>query len=109
MGITDWIIHIVSTFGYVGVIAAMLIESSSIPLPSEVIMGIAGYLVFKGELNLFAVALAGGIGNLIGSSIMYYVGSKGGRPVIKRYGHRFHMDEERFNKVDKWFGKYGDK
>jgi len=109
MGLTDWIINLVSTFGYLGVFAAMTIESASIPLPSEVIMGIAGYLVFKGELNLFAVALAGAIGNIVGSTIMYGVGAKGGRPVVKKYGHRVHMDEERFNKVDTWFKKYGDK
>ncbi|MEO6729139.1 MAG: DedA family protein [Candidatus Dojkabacteria bacterium] len=109
MGLTDWIINLVSTFGYLGVIAAMVIESSSIPLPSEVIMGIAGYLVYKGELNLLAVGLAGAIGNLIGSSIMYGIGVKGGRPLIKRFGHKVHMDEERFNKVDTWFKKYGDK
>jgi len=109
MGLTDWIINLVSTFGYLGVFAAMTIESASIPLPSEVIMGIAGYLVFKGELNLFAVALAGAIGNIVGSTIMYGIGAKGGRPVVKKYGHRVHMDEERFNKVDTWFKKYGDK
>jgi len=109
MGLTDWIINLVSTFGYLGVFAAMTIESASIPLPSEVIMGIAGYLVFKGELNLFAVALAGAIGNIVGSTIMYGIGAKGGRPVVKKYGHRVHMDEDRFNKVDTWFKKYGDK
>lgn len=109
MGLTDWIINLVSSLGYLGVFLAMVIESSSIPLPSEVIMGIGGYLVYKGELSLFFVALAGALGNVLGSSVMYTIGAKGGRPVIKRYGHKVHMDEDRFNKVDGWFAKYGDK
>ncbi|MEP7103420.1 MAG: DedA family protein [Candidatus Dojkabacteria bacterium] len=107
--ITQWIISLVSSLGYLGVILAMTIESASIPLPSEVIMGIGGYLVYKGELNLFLVAFAGAIGNIIGSTIMYTIGAKGGRPVLQKHGHRVHFDEEKFKRVDKWFIKYGDK
>jgi membrane protein DedA with SNARE-associated domain len=87
----------------------MLIESASIPLPSEIIMGISGYLVYKGEMNLIVAGLAGAIGNILGSSIMYYIGSRGGRPVVKKYGKYLHFDEERFDKVDRWFAKWGDK
>lgn len=86
----------------------MLIESASIPLPSEIIMGISGYLVYKGEMNLFLAGLAGAIGNIMGSTIMYYLGSKGGRPAIEKYGRYIHFDEQKFAKVDKWFSKWGD-
>jgi len=87
----------------------MIIESASIPLPSEIIMGIAGYLVYLGQLNLFLVALIGALGNTIGSTIMYFIGAKGGRPVVNKYGKYLHMEPERLLKVEKWFYKYGTK
>jgi len=104
-----WVIQLVSSLGYLGIIIAMMIESASIPLPSEIIMGISGYLVYKGEMNLLLAGLAGGVGNVLGSVIMYQLGSRGGRPVIKKYGKYLHFTEEKFNKVDDWFKKYGDK
>lgn len=107
--VADWIINLVNDLGYLGIFIAMTIESASIPLPSEIIMGISGYLVYKGEMNLFLAGLAGAFGNITGSTIMYIVGLKGGRPVVKRYGKYLHFNEEKFNKVEKWFGKWGDK
>ncbi len=107
--IFNWIVQLVSSLGYAGIIGAMFIESASIPLPSEIIMGISGYLVFKGEMNLLLAGLAGAIGNILGSTVMYYIGSKGGRPVVKKYGKYLHFDEQRFDRVDHWFAKWGDK
>lgn len=107
--LTDFVINLVSSLGYFGIFLAMTIESASIPLPSEIIMGIAGYLVYQGKMDLFLAALVGAIGNITGSTIMYFLGSKGGRPVIKRYGKYIHFTEEKFEKVDKWFAKWGDK
>jgi len=104
-----WVINLVSTFGYLGVFIAMAIEAASIPLPSEIIMGIAGYLVYKGELNLFLVGLIGALGNATGSTIMYVLGSKGGRPFIDKYGKYIHLNQEKFVKVEKWFDRWGDK
>ncbi len=105
----DLAINLVSSLGYVGIFLAMAIEAASIPLPSEVIMGIAGYLVYKGEMNLLLAGLIGALGNATGSTIMYVIGSKGGRPVINKYGKYFHIDQEKFDKVDAWFKKFGEK
>jgi len=107
--LTDFVINLVSSLGYFGIFLAMTIESASIPLPSEIIMGIAGYLVYKGEMNLLLAAFVGAIGNITGSTIMYFLGSMGGRPVIKKYGKYIHFSEEKFEKVDTWFAKWGDK
>ncbi len=106
--VTLWIIQLVSNLGYFGIFIAMTIESASIPLPSEIIMGIAGFLVYKGEMNLWVAGLAGALGNITGSTIMYLIGVKGGRPIIRKYGKYLHFDEEKFNSVDKWFSRYGD-
>ena len=64
--IATWIISVISTMGYGGIVLLMAIESACIPLPSEIIMPFAGFLVFKGELTLWLVALAGAVGCVIG-------------------------------------------
>ena len=103
-----WIISVISSLGYWGIFIGMFIESSSIPLPSEVIMGFAGYLVYKGELALLPVALVGALGNISGSTFMYLLGIRGGRPVIDKYGKYLHITKDKMDKVDRWFAKWGD-
>ena len=72
--ISAWIMGVISTLGYGGVILLMAIESANIPLPSEVIMPFSGFLVAKGEMNLWLVGLAGGFGCVLGSIFSYYLG-----------------------------------
>lgn len=105
---SNWIINLINDLGYWGIYIAMTIESASIPLPSEAIMGYAGYLVYKGEMNVWVAGLVGALGNITGSTIMYILGIKGGRPFVQKYGKYVHIHEERFNQVDKWFAKWGD-
>lgn len=115
--VTEFVINLVSSLGYFGVFIAMAIEAASIPLPSEIIMGIAGFLIYNKTFNiadntlltLIIVGLIGALGNATGSTIMYVLGNKGGRPAIKKYGKYIHMDEEKFEKVENWFKQFGDK
>ncbi|MFS8131264.1 MAG: DedA family protein [Candidatus Dojkabacteria bacterium] len=107
--ITQWTIQFVSSLGYLGVFIAMAIEAASIPLPSEIIMGIAGFLVYKGEMNLLLAGLIGALGNALGSTTMYVLGSRGGRPAIRKYGKYVHITEEKFDRTEAWFKKYGEK
>lgn len=81
-----WIMGVISNMGYGGIVLLMGIESACIPLPSEVIMPFAGFLVFKGEMLLWAVALAGALGCVLGSIPAYYLGMFGGRPLVEKYG-----------------------
>lgn len=106
--ITKWGMDLISSLGYFGVLIGMIINSAGIPLPSEVIAGFTGYLVFKGELNLILAGLVASLGNIIGGSISYMIGLKGGRPVIQKYGKYVRITEEKFEKIQKWFDKYGD-
>jgi membrane protein DedA with SNARE-associated domain len=97
-----FIVAAISALGYAGVAGLMAIESACIPLPSELIMPFAGYLVSIGKMNLFWVATAGALGCNIGSTIAYAVGFYGGRPAVERWGryvllgHRELMLAERF-------------
>lgn len=109
LAVSEFIINIVSDLGYLGIYLGMTIESASIPLPSEVIMGFAGYLVYKGELNLFLAALVGALGNITGSTIMYLLGSYSGPIIVKKWGKYLHITEKKYTKAKKWFQKYGNK
>src|SRR3954466_10007000 len=80
------VVATISAGGYLGVVLLMAIESACIPLPSELIMPFAGYLVFQGQLSLWGVALAGAVGCVLGSLVAYYVGLFGGRPLVQLYG-----------------------
>src|SRR5436853_1240511 len=73
--------------GYGGIVLLMAVESACIPLPSELIMPFAGYLVYEGTFKLFWAATAGAIGCNLGSVIAYEIGYYGGRPMVEKYGH----------------------
>ncbi|MCL5666348.1 MAG: DedA family protein [Patescibacteria group bacterium] len=105
--VTSFVTHTISTLGYPGVALLMAIESAAIPLPSEIIMPFSGYAVFLGRMNLWGIALAGGIGSSVGSAILYWIGLKGGRPFIQKYGKYILFSHHDLKMADKFFAKYG--
>jgi membrane protein DedA with SNARE-associated domain len=106
--IAAWIMSVISTMGYGGIVLLMAIESACIPLPSEIIMPFAGFLVFKGEMNLWLVALAGAIGCVAGSIPAYYVGMFGGRPLAEKYGKYILLSKRDLDYADHLFEKHGE-
>lgn len=106
--LATWIIGVISTMGYGGIVLLMAIESACIPLPSEIIMPFSGFLVFKGELVLWAVALAGAVGCVLGSIPAYYLGMYGGRPLVEKYGKWVLISHHDLQLADRAFAKYGD-
>ena len=102
-----FVIWVISTGGYGGVMLLMAIESACIPLPSEVIMPFSGYLVFTGRFNLFWVATAGAIGCNLGSVLAYEVGAYGGRPLIEKYGKYVLLNAHDLELADKFFHRWG--
>jgi membrane protein DedA with SNARE-associated domain len=105
---TSNIKNTVSSWGYPGIFGLMILESSSLPIPSEVILPFSGYLVFKGQLNLWMTIIVATVAAIIGSLIDYYIGLKGIEALSKRkvLGRvLFSMDQLAF--ADKWFSKYG--
>ena len=105
--LTNFIIHTISSWGYVGVGALMAIESACIPLPSEIIAPFAGYLVYLGNFTLLGVALAGGVGSMVGSFITYEIGKYGGRPLVEKYGKYVLISKRDLDMADRFFAKYG--
>ncbi|MDE3150478.1 MAG: DedA family protein [Acidobacteriota bacterium] len=105
--LVQFVIHVIDTGGYAGVVALMGIESACIPLPSEVIMPFSGYLVYLGHMNLFWAATAGAAGCNLGSAVAYWIGAKGGRPLVERYGRWVLMSHHDLERMTYFFDKYG--
>ncbi|MGD0922436.1 MAG: DedA family protein [Terriglobia bacterium] len=103
-----FIISVISSTGYVGIVLLMAIESACIPLPSEVIMPFSGYLVSVGRFKLAWVAVAGALGCNLGSFVAYYVGSLGGRPLVEKYGRYVLVTRHDLALADRFFARYGD-
>ncbi|MEI6596908.1 MAG: DedA family protein [bacterium] len=105
--LTVFTVNTISSWGYFGVGALMAIESACIPLPSEIIMPFAGFLVAQGKFTLFGVALAGALGCVAGSVVAYLVGILGGRVFIEKYGKYILISRHDLEIADNFFNKYG--
>ncbi len=105
--VTTFIVAVISAGGYTGIVVLMAIESACIPLPSEIIMPFAGYLVYRGELGLTGVAVAGAAGCVVGSLIAYAVGAAGGRPAIERWGRFVLLGHGELALAERWFARWG--
>ena len=105
--IIDWIVRTVGGLGYPGIIIMMFLESSFIPFPSEVVMIPAGYLAYKGEMNLLLAILAGTLGSLMGALFNYYLAIKLGRPFLLHYGKYVMFNEASLQKMEDFFARHG--
>jgi len=105
--LAGFIIAVISKTGYLGVLLLMTIESACIPLPSEVIMPFAGYLVYTGRFNLLWAATAGALGCNLGSVIAYEIGYYGGRPLVERYGSHIFLGRHELEMAERFFKRFG--
>ena len=105
--LSGFIVATISALGYFGVFLLMAIESACIPLPSEIIMPFAGYLVSTGQMNFWLVGIAGAVGCVAGSMVAYWAGMYGGRPFVERYGKYVLVSRHDLDIADRLFAKYG--
>ena len=98
---------VIGTTGYAGIALLMAIESACIPLPSELIMPFAGYLVFEGKLSLFWAATAGAVGCNLGSLISYEIGYHGGRPLVEKFGSYILLGRRELDWAESFFRRGG--
>jgi membrane protein DedA with SNARE-associated domain len=106
--IANTIIDSIGSIGYMGIFLLMFLESSFFPFPSEVVMIPAGYLAFKGEMNLYLAILAGILGSVAGAVFNYYLALKFGRAFLLKYGRYFFLKEESLDKLELFFSKHGE-
>src|SRR3989344_3587309 len=102
-------IFVISTIGYAGVFFLMALESMITPIPSELVMPFAGFLVSTGQFDLLLVVLAGAFGSLLGSLISYYAGMLLGRPLLLKYGKFLLLRESHLVITEQWFKMHGSK
>ncbi|MGA8153155.1 MAG: DedA family protein [Terriglobales bacterium] len=98
---------VIAVTGYGGLAILMAIESACIPLPSELIMPFAGYLVYEGTMNLFWAATVGAIGCNLGSLVAYEIGCHGGRPLVEKYGRWILLSRRELEWADRFFVRWG--
>jgi membrane protein DedA with SNARE-associated domain len=103
-----FVISVISTLGYFGVMMLMAVESACIPLPSEVIMPFSGYLVHTGQFNLWLLAFMGALGCNLGSLVAYEIGYHGGRPLVERFGSYIFLNQHDLELTDRFFARFGD-
>ncbi|MFW2852868.1 DedA family protein [Sphingomonas sp. TX0543] len=100
-------VTVISASGYWGIALLMAIESACIPLPSEIIMPFAGYLVSTGRFDLYLAATAGAIGCNLGSIVAYEIGKRGGRPLAERWGKYVLIGPGELDMADRFFQRWG--
>jgi membrane protein DedA with SNARE-associated domain len=105
--------NLFQTIGWLGVVVIMILESANIPIPSEVTMPLAGWLLVQARgLSAFHAfwigGLLGAVGCTVGSVLSYGLGAWGGRPLVERYGKYILVSEVDLERADRWFGRWGD-
>ncbi len=110
--LTEFLLHhvtfLISKAGYFGIFVLMALESTLFPLPSELVMPFAGFLIANKTFSFIPTLIFSTFGCLFGSLISYFLGYYGGIPFIKKFGKYFFMNEHHLKKSQEWFSKKGD-
>ena len=104
---SDFVLNLISNYGYLGMFLGMVLEAVIIAIPSELILATGGILASRGIFTFFGAFLTGLLGSIFCAIVIYFMGYFGGRPFVKKYGKYFFMKEEELEKSDSWFNKYG--
>ncbi len=110
MAITDLITLLVNVFaqlGYPGIFVLMVMESATLPVPSEVVLPLGGFLVYQRKLEFWSVVAVATLGSLIGTMFDYGIGYYLGRPAVLRYGRIVRFSHERLETTERWFSQHG--
>jgi len=104
----QWLLDTILIMGYPGIFLLMAMESSIIPVPSELVMPPAGYLVYQGKMNMAIAILSGTVGSLAGAYANYFASRYLGRPLILKYGKYVLIPPDKFERVEKFFLRHGE-
>jgi len=104
----QWLLNTIGVLGYPGIFLLMAMESSIIPVPSELVMPPAGYLAQQGRMNIWFAIFMGTAGSLVGAYANYYAAHYLGRPLLLKYGKYVWITEEKFAKVEQFFKDHGE-
>src|SRR5256712_8556664 len=105
--IFNTIVNLLYQTGYLGVFLLMVMESATLPVPSEVVLPLGGYLVSQGRLEFWSTVTVATVGSLVGTMIDYGIGYYLGRPAVLRYGRIVRFSHERLETTERWFSRHG--
>ncbi len=105
----EYIISFMESWGYVALFIGMVLENANIPIPSEIILGFAGYLVAKGVFTFTPAVAVAVVAGVAGSVLSYWMGEYGGRPFLLRFGKHFHFSASKFRMAEELFNHHGGK
>jgi membrane protein DedA with SNARE-associated domain len=104
----QWVLDVIGALGYVGLALLLVAENLFPPIPSEVVLPLAGFLVGRGDLSLWGAIFAATFGSVAGALVLYALGRWGGRRLVLRYGKWLRVDEAGLKEAEGWFRRYGD-
>jgi membrane protein DedA with SNARE-associated domain len=105
--VEDWIFQVISTLGYLGLALLLIAENLFPPIPSEVVLPLAGFVVGRGDLGFLQALLASTTGSVVGALILYALGRYGGRGLVLRYGSWLRVSATELERTEGWFRRYG--
>ena len=103
----DTLLQLMESYGYIAMFVAMALENANIPIPSEVVLGFAGFLISQQIFSFWTTFAVACIAGVVGSIISYWLGSYGGRPLLLKYGKYIFFNERKFRMAEDLFNKYG--
>lgn len=103
----DTLLQLMESYGYIAMFVAMALETANIPIPSEVVLGFAGFLISQQIFSFWTTFAVACVAGLVGSVISYWLGSYGGRPLLLKYGKYIFFNERKFRMAEDLFNKYG--
>lgn len=105
--IFNFTVSLIDKTGYAGIFALMIMESATLPIPSEVVLPLAGYLVFLGHIDFWIAVIVASLGSVIGTTIDFSIGYYLGRAAILRYGRYVRLNQKHLETSERWFSRYG--
>lgn len=106
---SDWVQGLVRAGGYPVVFALIMLESTLVPIPSELVMPFAGFMAWKGEFSLPVILVINSVGAVVGSGICYGIGVVGGKPFLVKYGKYFLVRQHEIERTEAFFARHGKK
>jgi len=105
--LVNWVTQLIASLSYPGVFLLMLLESTAAPVPSEAVLPFAGFLVAQGSMSFWLLVITSTLGSIAGSLISYWIGFKGGRPLVNKVGKYLLLHERHLDHTEQFFNRYG--
>jgi len=106
--VSDWVFGVLEALGYLGLGLVLIAENLFPPIPSEVILPLAGFFVGQGSFSFAGAVAASTLGSVLGALALYAMGRHGGRPLVLRYGSWLRVTPEALDAAEGWFARHGD-